>query len=176
MAGPYAYARAGFGNLAGFMNAWLYRLTTWVERRDRNRLGALRRTVRQYRPCDDRYDPADAGRDLARRGDQPGRNQENGPDPSVDIAAQIRAPAADVHDRSGVHRSGQLRHLERQRQEHRIFSMLFVVYSTNTEATGFAVYEPSSTSVGALLLGVPVYLVNRSRMTAPPPPPADSLL
>ena len=27
--GPYAYARAGFGNLAGFMNAWLYWLTTW---------------------------------------------------------------------------------------------------------------------------------------------------
>src|SRR3954465_1247834 len=25
--GPYAYARAGFGNLAGFSNAWLYWIT-----------------------------------------------------------------------------------------------------------------------------------------------------
>jgi APA family basic amino acid/polyamine antiporter len=27
--GPYAYARAAFGNLIGFVNAWLYWLTTW---------------------------------------------------------------------------------------------------------------------------------------------------
>ncbi|MET0694877.1 MAG: amino acid permease [Propionibacteriaceae bacterium] len=27
--GPYAYARAGFGNFVGFINAWLYWLTTW---------------------------------------------------------------------------------------------------------------------------------------------------
>lgn len=27
--GPYAYARAGFGNTAGFVNAWLYWLTAW---------------------------------------------------------------------------------------------------------------------------------------------------
>jgi APA family basic amino acid/polyamine antiporter len=27
--GPYAYARAGFGNLAGFSNAWLYWITAW---------------------------------------------------------------------------------------------------------------------------------------------------
>ena len=52
-----------------------------------------------------------------------------------------------------------------------IFSMLFVGFSTNTAATGFAVYEPFVYLAGALLLGVPVYLVNRSRMTAPPPAP-----
>jgi basic amino acid/polyamine antiporter, APA family len=57
-----------------------------------------------------------------------------------------------------------------------IFSMLFVVYSANTSASGFAVYEPFLYLAGALLLGVPVYLVNRSRMTPPPPPPADSVL
>ncbi len=28
--GPYAYARAAFGNLAGFSNAWLYWVTTWA--------------------------------------------------------------------------------------------------------------------------------------------------
>jgi basic amino acid/polyamine antiporter, APA family len=27
--GPYAYARAAFGNLAGFSNAWLYWITAW---------------------------------------------------------------------------------------------------------------------------------------------------
>ena len=27
--GPYAYARAAFGNFAGFSNAWLYWMTTW---------------------------------------------------------------------------------------------------------------------------------------------------
>src|SRR3954467_5825589 len=27
--GPYAYARAGFGNMAGFSNAWLYWITAW---------------------------------------------------------------------------------------------------------------------------------------------------
>ena len=53
-----------------------------------------------------------------------------------------------------------------------IFSMLFVVYSANTSAAGFAVYEPFVYLAGALLLGVPVYLVNRSRITPPPPPPA----
>ena len=55
-----------------------------------------------------------------------------------------------------------------------IFSMLFVVYSANTSASGFAVYEPFVYLAGALLLGVPVYLINRSRMTPPPPPPSDS--
>lgn len=27
--GPYAYARAGFGNLVGFVSAWLYWLSAW---------------------------------------------------------------------------------------------------------------------------------------------------
>ena len=52
-----------------------------------------------------------------------------------------------------------------------IFSVLFVVYSTNTQASGFAMYEPFVYLLGALLLGVPVYLANRSKMTAPPAPP-----
>jgi basic amino acid/polyamine antiporter, APA family len=52
-----------------------------------------------------------------------------------------------------------------------IVSVLFVVYSTDTAATGFGVYEPFVYLIGALLLGVPVFLVGRSRMTVPPPPP-----
>src|SRR4249920_845241 len=28
--GPYAYARAAFGNLTGFSNAWLYWITAWA--------------------------------------------------------------------------------------------------------------------------------------------------
>jgi basic amino acid/polyamine antiporter, APA family len=52
-----------------------------------------------------------------------------------------------------------------------VVSVLFVVYSTDTTATGFGVYEPFVYLLGALLLGVPVFLLGRSRMTAPPPAP-----
>ena len=46
--GPYAYARAAFGNGFGFSQAWLYWITAWAgQRRDRRRLGLLRREVRQ---------------------------------------------------------------------------------------------------------------------------------
>ena len=57
-----------------------------------------------------------------------------------------------------------------------VFSVLFIVYSTNSEASGFAAYEPFLYAAGAFLLGVPVYLYNRSRMTAPTPvpPPVDA--
>ena len=46
--GPYAYARAAFGNGFGFSQAWLvldHRVGR--QRRDRRRLGLLRREVRQ---------------------------------------------------------------------------------------------------------------------------------
>lgn len=52
-----------------------------------------------------------------------------------------------------------------------VVSVLFVVYSRNTEVDGFASYEPFLYAAGALLLGIPVYLHGRSRMTPPPPPP-----
>lgn len=59
-----------------------------------------------------------------------------------------------------------------------VVSVLFVVYSANTDAEGFAVYEPFVYALGAFLLGVPVYLVNRTRMTPPPgpPPPVDAVV
>lgn len=54
---------------------------------------------------------------------------------------------------------------------------MFIVYSANTDAEGFAVHEPFVYAFGAFLLGVPVYLLNRARMTPPPgpPPPVDAV-
>lgn len=54
-----------------------------------------------------------------------------------------------------------------------IFSVLFVVYSTDTTQTGLGVYRPFFYLVGVLLVGLPVYLLNRPRMTTPPPPPVS---
>jgi len=51
------------------------------------------------------------------------------------------------------------------------FSILFVVYSTNTEEHGLARYESFLYAGVILLVGLPVYLANRSRMTPPPQPP-----
>ena len=57
-----------------------------------------------------------------------------------------------------------------------VFSVLFVVYSSNADADGFARYEPFAFAFGAFLLGLPVYWASRSRMTAPQPvpPPVDT--
>lgn len=52
-----------------------------------------------------------------------------------------------------------------------VFSTLFVVYSRDTEASGFATYRPFVYLVVVLLVGVPVYLSSRARMTPPPQPP-----
>lgn len=51
-----------------------------------------------------------------------------------------------------------------------VFSILFVVYSRDTETSGFDVYRPFVYLLLVILLGVPVYLLNRSRMGAPPAP------
>jgi basic amino acid/polyamine antiporter, APA family len=48
-----------------------------------------------------------------------------------------------------------------------IVSVLFIVYSRDTEASGFAAYLPFVYLIGALIIGVPVYLTNRARMTEP---------
>ena len=52
-----------------------------------------------------------------------------------------------------------------------IFSVLFVYYSTNTGETGWATYLPFLYAIGAFLVGLPVWFANRTRMTAPQPPP-----
>lgn len=54
-----------------------------------------------------------------------------------------------------------------------VLSLLFVVYSTDTQATGFQVYAPYAYLLGVVVISVPIYLLNRSRMTAPPAPPRN---
>ena len=57
-----------------------------------------------------------------------------------------------------------------------IFSVLFIVFSRDTEASGFAVYLPFVYLLGALIIAVPVYLNNRTRMTQPAgAPPARAI-
>ena len=85
--GPYAYARAAFGNGFGFSQAWLvldHRLGR--QRRHRRRLGLLRREVRQqgrqHRRLVDRDRPGrpvDPGRGQPLRRPQHGRRSSSGP-------------------------------------------------------------------------------------------------
>jgi len=55
-----------------------------------------------------------------------------------------------------------------------IVSILFVYYSRNTGADKafLEVYAPFILAGGAFLLGIPVYLAQRSHMTEPEPVPA----
>jgi len=53
-----------------------------------------------------------------------------------------------------------------------VFSVLFIVYSTNGDAEGLDRYEPFLFALGAYLIGLPVYWYNRGRMTPPGPVPA----
>jgi APA family basic amino acid/polyamine antiporter len=52
-----------------------------------------------------------------------------------------------------------------------IFSVLFIVYSRNTGNSFWVYWAPFFMAGGALLLGIPVYLRQRSHMTAPDPVP-----
>jgi basic amino acid/polyamine antiporter, APA family len=53
-----------------------------------------------------------------------------------------------------------------------VFSILFIWYSRNTGNSFWIYWAPFLLAAGALLLGIPVYLAQRSRMTpAPPVPP-----
>src|SRR6185437_8087703 len=53
-----------------------------------------------------------------------------------------------------------------------IFSILFIVYSRNTGNSFWVYWAPFFLAGGALLLGVPVYARQRTRMTDPEPVPA----
>jgi basic amino acid/polyamine antiporter, APA family len=54
-----------------------------------------------------------------------------------------------------------------------IFSILFIWYSRNTgDDDWYVVWSPFLMAGAAFLLGVPVYLATRNRMSAPPPVPA----
>ena len=55
-----------------------------------------------------------------------------------------------------------------------VFSILFIIYSRNTGAdkSWFEVWSPFVMAGAAFLIGIPVYLKQRSHMTAPEPVPA----
>lgn len=53
-----------------------------------------------------------------------------------------------------------------------VFSILFIVYSRNTGHSFFVYWAPYFLAAGALLLGIPVYLAQRRRLTEPGPVPA----
>ena len=52
-----------------------------------------------------------------------------------------------------------------------VFSILFIVYSRNTGHSFWVYWAPFFLAAGALLLGIPVYLSQRGRMTQPAPVP-----
>jgi len=52
-----------------------------------------------------------------------------------------------------------------------VFSILFIWYSRNTGASGFQYWSPFVLAGVALLLGIPVYFVQRGKMTEPEPVP-----
>ena len=88
--GPYAYARVGFGNPLGFDERLVvldHRLGR--QRRDRRRLGALRRALRQQGPRHVGVDPARPRRALAAGLRQPLRREEHGVDPDADDDPQV---------------------------------------------------------------------------------------
>ena len=53
-----------------------------------------------------------------------------------------------------------------------VFSILFIVYSRNTGHSFWVYWAPYFLAAGALLLGIPVYLAQRRRLTEPGPVPA----
>jgi basic amino acid/polyamine antiporter, APA family len=52
-----------------------------------------------------------------------------------------------------------------------VFSILFIVYSRNTGHSFWVYWAPFFLAAGALVLGIPVYLAQRRRMTQPQPVP-----
>ena len=52
-----------------------------------------------------------------------------------------------------------------------VFSILFIWYSRNTGASGFQYWAPFVLAGVALLLGIPVYFMQRGKMTEPEPVP-----
>ena len=52
-----------------------------------------------------------------------------------------------------------------------VFSILFIWYSRNTDASGFQYWAPFVLAGVALLLGIPVYFAQRGKMTQPEPVP-----
>ncbi|MEO8748761.1 amino acid permease [Dermatophilaceae bacterium Sec6.4] len=53
-----------------------------------------------------------------------------------------------------------------------VFAIAFIYFSTNTGNTWYVVWGPFLMTGAALVIGVPVYLIQRKHMTAPEPVPA----
>jgi len=53
-----------------------------------------------------------------------------------------------------------------------VFSILFIWYSRNTGNDFWVYWAPFFMAGGALVLGIPVYLAQRTRMAEPEPVPA----
>jgi len=53
-----------------------------------------------------------------------------------------------------------------------VFSILFIWYSRNTGNSFWVYWAPFFLAGGALLLGIPVYAAQKSRMVEPGPVPA----
>ena len=115
--GPYAYARAAFGNLVGFSNAWLYWIPTWAG----NAAIATGWVLYVERFVNTGPRPRAATIVLtlagiwAADGDQPARHPQHGADPAVDLGPQVPAAARDVDDRALLHRPRQLHAVQPQR-------------------------------------------------------------
>ena len=78
------------------------------QRRDRRRLGALRRALHQQGPRQARLDPAGAGRPLGRGGDQSLRGQEHGLDPGRDDDPEVLRARVHGDRRPVLHQKRQL--------------------------------------------------------------------
>jgi APA family basic amino acid/polyamine antiporter len=55
-----------------------------------------------------------------------------------------------------------------------VLSLAFIYYSRNTGQTWYVVWGPYLMTAGAAALGLPVYLAQRGKMSAPPPLPTSS--
>ena len=115
--GPYAYARAAFGNGFGFSQAWLYWITAWAGNAAivvgwvfyvqlfLNKGGSTAR-LHRHRP----------GRPLDPGGREPDRCAQHGCLPAVDDGAEVRAVGTDGHGRPPLHQGRQLHALEHERR------------------------------------------------------------
>ena len=103
--------------------------------------------------------------------------------PGIQVRAALHTEPPALVPAKGLHRERQIELLPQQFVQIDlivavvavIFSVLFVIYSRDTAASGFAVYLPFIYLLGVLLIAIPVYVANRSRMTpaggAPPAQP-----
>ena len=87
------------------------------QRRDRGRLGPVRRALHQHRPQPGLLGAARAGRTVDSRSDQPVRCEEHGNGPGRDDDREVRRAGVHGDGRPVLHPGRELRSLQRQRRE-----------------------------------------------------------